>query len=363
MKLRHLAFLVCASLGGACMAAEPSPEPASAEASARPNSAASAWAVVSEPSDATLLEAPARVVVHPDAAAQIATTYRLQIEHVDVRPGDAVKAGDVLVRGLAPTLLDAAAALRATRGRVDVLRSRRDRLQELRREGLVEQSRIFELDAALAELDGERIRAEATLAAAGVGAGATARLTKGGHVSLLSPIDGTVREVDAVVGQVREPGAIAMVSIVGNGAPRIEARLSGPVPPATRFSFVMAGDEAIDLGPTPPTTVVVPEDGTTLAWWDAPTADARLAPGRLGRVRGRATDPDLREIPTSALRGEADRTTVLRETGDGATEVVEVEVVAASGTRAIVRGPLSLGDRVAADASRVLARPEQEAAP
>jgi hypothetical protein len=52
------------------------------------------------------------------------------------------------------------------------------------------------------------------------------------------------------------------------------------------------------------------------------------------------------------------RISVLRADESGETESVPVEVVASSGTSAIVRGPLELGDRVAADVSRVLPPPE-----
>lgn len=326
-----------------------------------PNSADSAWSTVTAAADATLLEAPARVILPPDAVAEIAATYRFHVDRVAVRPGDIVAPGDVLVEGTAPDLLDATATMRASGRRIEILGERRERLVELRREGLVEQSRVFDLDVAIAEVEAQRMQAAATLRAAGYGTGEAAKLSKSGKVSIVSPIAGIVRAVDAVVGQVREPSAEPMVSIVGDGDPRIEARLPGPVPPGVRFELVVRNDQIVDLGDAPPTTVVVPEDGTTLAWWDPPGEDLHLSPGLQGRVLGRAVDPDLRQIPASALRITEGRAAVLRAAEGGETEVVPVEVVAKSGTSAIVRGPLQIGDRVAADASRVLAR-EPEAA-
>jgi multidrug efflux pump subunit AcrA (membrane-fusion protein) len=325
-----------------------------------PNSADSAWATVRPAADATLLEAPAHVVVHPDAVAEIAPTYRLHVERVLVRPGDVVAAGDVILEGTAPDLLDAAATLRATSAQAEILSARRARLAQLREEGLIEQSRVFELDVALAEVEGQRLRAAATLRAAGYSTAEAARWTKSSssHIALTTPISGTVRSVDAIVGQMREPNAGAMVSIVGQGPSRIQARLAGPVPPGARFELVVHGGEVVDLGDAPPTTLVVPEDGTTLAWWDPPGEGLRLQPGLRGRVRGRVVDPDLREVPSAALRVVDGRISVLRVDESGETESVPVEVVASSGTSAIVRGPLELGDRVAADVSRVLPPPE-----
>lgn len=366
MRCRHaargLAIVVELAIAVSCSGSGTSSdrEPSSDAQPPGPNSADSAWATVESAADASLLEAPAHVVVQPGSVAEIAPTHKLHVERVSVRPGDEVEAGAVVVEGTAPELLQAAAALQAASAQAEITSERRERLAELRREGLVEQSRVFELDVALAELQGQRMRAAATLRGAGYSVAAAARLVKDGSagVAFTSPIAGTVRTVDAVVGQVRDADAGPMVTIVGSGPARIEARLPGPVPPDARFEMIVHGNRVIDLGGAPIATLVVPEDGTTLAWWDPPVDDLGLAPGLRGRVRARVVDHDLLSVPSAALRFEDGGATVLRETNDGRTEVVPVKVVASSGTSSIVSGPLSAGDRVAADVSLVLPPPE-----
>lgn len=353
------------ALGLLAVVAAPSCKSADGEAPEEPppsgpNSADSAWATVVPATDATLLEAPAQVVADPGSVAEIAPTFRFHVERVAVRPGDEVAAGDVLVAGRSPELLDAAAAVRAASARAEILSTRRDHLAELRKEGLIEQSRVFELEVALAEAEGQRLRAIATLRSAGYSAADAGKLGRpgGGRIELTSPIAGTVRSVDTVVGQVREPDAGALIMIVGSGPARVQARLPGPVPPGARFELVVHGDEVVDLGEAPVQTLIVPEDGTTLAWWDPPPSKVALVPGLRGRVRGRVVDPDLLQVPSAALRIVDGHASVLRATSDGASESVPVEVVASSGTSAIVRGPLALGDRVASDVSLVLPPPE-----
>ncbi len=321
-----------------------------------PNSASSAWVEVAAAGDATLLEAPAEVVADPDAVAEVAATFRVHVDEVLVRAGDQVAAGDVLLRVTAPGLLEAAAAQRSAEAHAAVLRARRERLEQLRREGLMEQSKIFELDVALAEVDGRRRAAAATLRASGLSPAALGRLGKSGEVELVSPIAGVVREVEVHLGQVREPGAGPMLRIVGSGGSRVQARLVAAIPEGSRFEFVLGDGRVVDLGERPTTTLVVPEDGTTLAWWDVAGDAGALSPGLPGRVRGRVVDESLHQVPSAALAFEAERTVVFRRAEDGQPTAVAVEVVAVSGATALVRGPLSVGESIVSNAATVTAR-------
>lgn len=341
-------------------AAEPSPL-ADLEVD-RANSAAATWVPVTEATDAALLEASAQVVVPPGAVAEVATTYRLHIDRVVVRPGDVVSTGDVLLEATAPDLVEAVAARRAADVQAKVLRARLDRLEALRKDGLVEQARLFELEVALAEVDAQRLQAAAVLRGAGVDGPEIGRLSRSGTVVLTSPIDGTVRGVDAVVGQVREPGSGALISIVGAGDVRIEARMAGSVPKHTRFEFVGSDGSMLDLGEGEPQTLIVPEDGTVLAWWDPPTVEHMLVPGLRGRVRGRVAQAGVVQVPAAALQIDRQgQPMVLVQSSDEKSVPVPVDVIASSGASALVRGALKVGTKVAADASQVLAAPSEGA--
>ena len=337
-------------------ACDPAEAPGEVEpAAVGPNSASAAWVEVAPAGDATLLQAPAEVVADPDALAELATTYRVHVDEVLVRAGDHVAKGDVLLRVNAPGLLEAAAAQRSEEAHAAVLKARRDRLVELRREGLVEQSKIFELDVALAEVDGRRRAAAATLRASGLPSAAIGRLGKAGIVELTSPIDGVVREVEVHMGQVREPGTGPMIRIVGTGGSRVQARLVAAIPEGSRFEFVLGDGRVVELGRRPTTTLVVPEDGTTLAWWDVASDAGALTPGLAGRVRGKIVDESLLQVPSAALAFEGDRTVVFRRGADEKPVPVEVEVVASSGATALVRGPLTVGESVVSNAARLTA--------
>jgi multidrug efflux pump subunit AcrA (membrane-fusion protein) len=341
---------------GACGDTRDAPE---AEEAHEAESASTRWAPVTRPTDLSIVEAPARVLTPPDASGEISPTFRARVVRVHVQPGERVEAGAPIVDVVAPDVLDAAAAYRSAGARVEAFSTRRTELDALRGEGLVERSRVFEVAAQLAEIEAERDRALAELRSAGVETREIGALLRRGELTLKSPVAGIVREVHAVLGEVREPSNEPLAIVVGEGRPRVEARFSGALPREVRFELVAASGERYSLAPTPESTLVVPEDGTTLAWFSLEDPAVLLSPGLSGRVRATTSGEGVVQVPAGALRGDGAEAIVVVRADGGEAREVRVVVLATSGTTALVRGEgIAIGDRVAADVASVLGHGE-----
>lgn len=314
-----------------------------------PPPAETRWEEAGPPSDLALLEAPARVARAPDGEARVGAPFSARVLAVHVRPGDRVEVGTPLVDVSMPAVLDAAARWATSRQRRSLRTARRTELASLRSEGLVGAAPVFEQEAELANLDLERAQALAVLRAASVREGEAAGVLRTGRVVLRSPIAGLVRSVDATLGEMREPSGSSLVDVVSDVAARVEARFSQAPPEGARFTFHAQDGEAIELGPIIE-SLLDPEDGTRVAWLD-PTGDERLPSGLSGRVRVVLGPTDAVEIATSALIVTSAGTAVERAREGAPAERVDVDVLSATATRAIVRG-ISLGDRIAVEPVR-----------
>jgi multidrug efflux pump subunit AcrA (membrane-fusion protein) len=177
--------------------------------------------VARAPHDLSLLEAPARIVAAPGSEARVAASHDVRVVLVHVRAGDHVEAGAPVVDVVIPEVLAAAARL-ASLGPAQALRTaRRTELAALQGEGLVDRGGVFEQEAELASLDVERRLALSTLRAASLTTAEAAQALRRGAITLRAPIAGTVREVNAVVGEVRAVGSAPFAVIAGSFAPRI----------------------------------------------------------------------------------------------------------------------------------------------
>ncbi len=311
------------------------------------------WEEARTPSDLALLEAPARVVPGPLGQARVGAPFSARVLAVHVRAGDRVEIGTPLVDVSMPAVLDAAARWASSGPRRSLRSARRTELASLRSEGLVPTGSVYEQEAQLVDLDAERAQALAVLHAASVRESEAAGVLRTGRVVLTSPIAGLVRSVEATLGETRDPSGPAFVEVASDVAARVEVRFSQAPPEGARFTFHAQGGEEVELGAIV-ASLLDPSNGTRVAWLD-PVGDARLPAGLAGHVRVVLANDAAVEIPTSALIVTATGAEVERAREGASAERVHVDVVAATPTRAIVRG-VSLGDRIAVDPVRPAAR-------
>lgn len=348
-----LAISALAACGvGSSDASEPG-SPESSTAAREPR-----WSEATAPADLSLLEAPAYVVPAPSSEARVAPSHEARVLRVHVRTGDHVEEGAPIVDVVMPAVLEAAARWASVAPRRTLRSQRRSELALLQSEGLVDRARVFEQDTEIATLDAEGAQALATLRAASLSPSDSAQLVRRGYVTLTAPIAGTVRSVSASIGDVRAPGAEPFATLVALAPARIEARTSQPFPRSAALEFVGLDGTRAALDASTLRDTVDPSDGLRVVWID-PAADAApVVAGLHGRVVAHLTEGEAVEVDAETLVLEGAHVFVEKRSASGAPERVEVQVLTASGTRALVRGPLAVGDRVSLEPTRFVGEAE-----
>lgn len=266
-----------------------------------------------------------------DAAAEVSVTLRAMgfLETVAaVRPGDRVRAGQVLATLYAPDLVAAQGDwLEAhTRGDSVAARASREQLLSL---GFPEAS----FATVLAR--GRALRA----------------------IPVTSPATGWVRSRSAVRGQSAMAGAELFRIVEGAGA-LLEANL-----PAGDAAAVKVGDIVELRGDGLPATFsarvasVSPElDRATRSSRVrlVPSSGATVRPGALYRATFRAATETGFVIPSDAVLHSGSRDVVFLALGDGRFRPVEVVLGPSSGGRTLVRSGLEAGDEVVLSAQFLL---------
>jgi cobalt-zinc-cadmium efflux system membrane fusion protein len=314
-----------------------------------PATASSRFIPVRKPDDTSILEAPAIVRASAAAFGEVTPPASLRIARVHVQVGQTVSVGDPIVDAYIPEVLDAAATYLAAGSRARTHEERADQLDALLGEGLIRRAEVFDQRAKAAELRADRLRAIAILRSSGVDPKDASLLLDQGVVTLAAPVAGVVTELSARVGGSYEPGATPIARVLGEASARVEVRTAQPWPRASSVVFKGGDGRAIALKPEPLASVVVPSDGTTRSWFEP--LEAQTFPDGLVGTATVSTEADVWEVPASAILQRGDKSLLVRQRGEGTSEV-EVEIVTASGASALVRGPLAAGDRVASDVSR-----------
>lgn len=344
--LRWLPFVL---LAGALACAKASP-PAEAPATPTEPSSSTRWVRARPASEVSLLEAPARVLAAPEAAAAMSPPLRARVLKVRVRAGQTVSKDEPLLDVMMPELVQAAGAFSAAMLKLEAYAKRRTQLEALKADGLVRSAELAEVEATIATVRAEAQAARATLRAAGVAdRQAEALLASDGAVSLRAPIAGLVTSVDAVPGEVREPTGQPFVELAGRGRSQVEARIPGAFIDGAQFEFITNSGGRVALTAISVSPRVEAKDGTRLAWFTS-GPDDELLPGASGRVRLIAK-ASWRAVPTQAVVGHDEGARVIVRQGTTPTPV-PVRVVASSGAEAVVEG-LPEDAEVAAEGARV----------
>lgn len=353
---RRWLLLAVVLVFGACKKTEDAPRVA---ADSSPKSAETPWVAVRAPEGLSLLEAPAELVPPASAKGAVSPPFAAKILKVHVDHGQAVEEGAAIVDVLMPELARAAGAFVAASTRLGAQSKRKVQLDALRKDGLARLSELADVDGNIADAVANQQIALATLKIAGVGpkdAGSLA--ASGGKITLKSPVGGIVTEIDAVLGETREPSSPPIARIERSGSARVEARFSQPPPAEAQYWFVPPLGQTIAVQKVSEAPSVSVRDGAIVAWFEG-SEQIRLPHGTLGKIRV-VPDPKAGAVavPAAAVTLKNGHAVVLmRKTN----KVLPVKVLSTSGADAIVTGELHAGDEVAADASLALAmRGEKE---
>lgn len=344
--------------GGACKSQAPDPAaPAPAAAPAAPQSARTPWVKARATAGVAMLEAPAQVLAAPESAAGISAPFRARVVRIHVRPGERVRRGQPLLDVVMPEVVHAAGQYVAAETRVGAYGKRRAQLEELKDEGLVKLTELLEVETRLAESRAEQQGALAMLRAADLdGEGATRLLQGSGQIALRSPVEGVVTEVKAVLGETRDPTGEPFARVAGEGEARVEARITRTLPEQAHHELRLPGGEVVHLLPLGRSPVVDPRDGTQQAWFRVAPGERSPMQGITGRLVVKLDDDGkLAAVPARAVGLGPQGPYLFLRQGEKPRRI-PVQVLATSGSDALVRGELKPGDEVAADAA--LAEPE-----
>ncbi len=310
------------------------------------------WVKARNAEEVSMLEAPATVLTTPESNAGVSPPFRARVVRVRVKPGEKVKRGEPVADVVMPEVVQAAGTYVSAATRVTAYAKRAAQLAGLRKEGMVRISELLEVETKLAEARADQHGALAMLRVAGLDAADATKLlaSQAGEVALRSPIDGVVTQVKASIGENREAAGEPLVRIAGEGDPRVEARLVRILPRAAEYELVLPSGEQHPLRAVGRAPQVDPRDGTTLVWF-APLGPAKLVQGQTGKLRIRFEEEEgVVAVPARAVGLGPKGPFVVAHEGGRAAQV-EVEVLAASGAEALVKGRLRIGDEVAADAA------------
>lgn len=336
---------------------------AAARAGAGASSAKTPWVKAGNPEEVALLEAPAVVLTTPESNAGVSPPFRARVVKVHVKPGEHVRRGDPIADVVMPDVVQAAGTYAAATTRVEAYGKRAAQLESLKHEGMVRLTELLDVQTKLAEARSDQQSALAMLRVAALGPEDAQRILAGsGQVALRSPIDGVVTQVRVAIGENRDAAGEPIVRIAGEGEPRIEARAARMIPTLAHYELWLASGEKHPVKRIGTAPQVDARDGTTLVWF-APYPGTRLTQGQTGKIRIRLEE-ELKAVvvPARGVALAGDGAYVVRNEG-GKPRKVKVEVVAASGSDALVRGALAIGDEVAADAALAIEGPAPRTTP
>lgn len=147
---------------------------------------------------------PAHITLDPRQEARVSAVTDGAIERIEVRPGDAVRAGTSLATVLSPDLGAAIGEHLSASAHLATAQAKQVRYQALTRDGFTSQAQQLDVDAELTVAVAEVEAAAARLRVFGLDP-KTVRPDEGQHFSprlaVRSPIAGTVLSIDAALGK------------------------------------------------------------------------------------------------------------------------------------------------------------------
>jgi cobalt-zinc-cadmium efflux system membrane fusion protein len=155
------------------------------------------------------LGVPGHIRLDPTKEAQVGARTGGQLDAIRVRTGDRVQKGDVLATVQSLELGEAVAAWHGAEARADAAEARKQRLVQLKADGVSSEAQVLDAEAELAVASGELEAAEERLRILGVdptGIDPSKGEHFPSHFPIRAPIAGEVLASTASVGQAVEPG-------------------------------------------------------------------------------------------------------------------------------------------------------------
>ncbi len=343
-------FVTTVGVGAPVAAQVGAAQAVSAQPSAAPATLATTTVRSADSNGSTGYDGVVEAIRQTAIAAQVAGA----VVALDVKPGDQVKAGQVLVR------LDARAAEQSAAASDAQVRAARAELEVSRRE-LERQRQLFQKQyislAALDRAEAQFQSAEAQTAAQLAQAGATR--TQSGFFVVRAPYAGVVSEVPIVLGDMALPGK-PLLTMYDPAALRVTASL--PQTAAARINAAAPAKVEIPGLPASqqwiaPTQVKVlpsadPTTHTVQVRLDLPAGTKGLAPGVFARAWLVAEAPGGNTritVPASSVVRRAEMTALYVLDASGKPLLRQVRLGRSAGDAVEVLAGLSPGDRVVLD--------------
>lgn len=295
------------------------------------------------------LALPARITVPPMAMSAVSAAFAGEIERLWKASGEAVIAGEPLVRLRSPDLLAAESDFLRDAAALALQGSAHARDVALAEAGAIAARRLEETATALREARVKAATSRARLLAVGMTNAEVDALARSGDLrdslDLLAPHDGYVLERFAEVGQ-RVEAMTLIYRLARAGQLWIEVR----VPAEQAAGFAMDQQLFVD-GITEPATVrhigydVDTRDNTVLVRAGFDAAPAALRPGQFVMARWQGRGDGTLEVPPAATFRHAGQDYVFVGT-DAGLLARPVTVSARSGERVRIGDGLKAGERV-----------------
>lgn len=382
--------LLAALLSGACQPRAPAPG-AAVEGAPRPLALPGAATSVELPEDSPMLAmvrleaaderalatdevvSPAKIEIDPSRLSHVLLPVTGRVTEVDVRVGDHVHAGDVLLQLDSPEAGAAIAHFEQSEGdrlaaKAALIKATADleRVRGLYLHDAVARKELDNVEAAHAEARASVLRAEADrrqalrrLQLLGLrvrGAGDT--------VAVRAPISGIVLELHVAPGEFRSDMAQPLITIADLSRILVTADV-----PENAIRRVALGEPVeIELVAYPGEVFsaevvriadrVEPSTRTVEVHADLPNPQGRFRPEMFGRMRHSESTASMPTVPQSAVLARHGQDLVLVERGRGRFEVRPVKIRARAGDRVGLASGVRAGERVVSDGGLLLLPPE-----
>lgn len=290
-----------------------------------------------------------------DQYAEIGSIADGRITRINFRVGERVKKGDVLATMLVPDVASAQAALAAANAAAKIAEDNRAREQSLLEKDLTTARESEVAKAEAIRTQAELQAAQARLSAMGGGSSAsTSRVTGGGGLSLISPLDGVVVRRDAVLGRFIQANMTAFVV-----ADPSELRATINVYESDLPYFKLGADVEIRVDAHPglvltgKVSLIEPSVGKTSralrALISVPNPNGELRPGEFVRASVKLPDTqntNLLFVPAAAVQPLGEDDVVFVEREPGLYEVRKVRVERQTAQVAALGDGLARGERI-----------------
>jgi len=345
MALKAIQTILAGALLAVVLGA-PAVSPA-VNSNAAPQALATAPVISSGGADTTGFDGVVQAVRQTAVAAQVPGA----VVSLDVKAGDAVKAGQVLLRldarAAEQTAAAGAAQVQAARASQEAATKDFERQKQLFQKNYISQAA---LDRAEAQYKAAQAEAAAQLAAAG------AARTQSGFYVVKAPYDGVVSAVAVVLGDMAMPGR-PLLTVYDPRSLRVSVAVpqmvAARLAPGQAMQVELPGAATGRIAPVKAQLLptVDPATHTLELRLDLPAGQSGATPGMFARawlpVAG-STDARL-YVPARAVVRRAELTAVYVVGGDGRALLRQVRLGRVSGDAVEVLAGVSAGERVVLD--------------